>query len=295
MAAAAGLIQLGRGGGCQVGAAQLLDRTISMKLWSRQCMSRTGIRRTRTGARIPQDGTGLSYLGQSIDEGTIVERQEATVGRMRGRILLTAIALFAERGYETCSMRGIASAVGLKAPTLYNYYSSKEALLVEAIEFGMNDFFSYVLRDIDSKPRSECLFEIARRHVDYKLRHRVIARANDRLIDPQFGRMFLAEKDRKHFDKRLDEYRYRIHDLVNEIVGSNEAVDPMFITLSVMNQWDRAAYWYNPKGKRTPEEAVDQMLILTARLLGFVDASSSAKKNKQGKLQARRQITSKLT
>ena len=60
-------------------------------------------------------------------------------------------------------------------------------------------------------------------------------------------------------------------DLVNEIVGSNESVDPMFITLSVMNQWDRAAYWYNPKGKRTPEEAVDQMLILTARLLGLAD------------------------
>jgi hypothetical protein len=120
-------------------------------------------------------------------------------------------------------------------------------------------------------------------------------RANDQLIDPQFGRMFLAEKDRKHLDKRLDEYRYRIHNLVNEIVGSNESVDPMFITLSIMNHWDRAAYWYNPKGKRTPEEAVDQILILTARLLGLVDAPSSEKKNKEGKLQARRQITSKRT
>lgn len=45
-----------------------------------------------------QDGAGLSYLGQAIDEGTIVERQGGFVGRMRGRILLTAIALFAERG-----------------------------------------------------------------------------------------------------------------------------------------------------------------------------------------------------
>jgi hypothetical protein len=98
------------------------------------CMSRAGIRRTRTGARIPQDGTGLSYLGQSIDEGTIVERQEATVGRMRGRILLTAIALFAERGYETCSMRGIASAVGLKAHSLQLLLL--KGLLVEAIELG---------------------------------------------------------------------------------------------------------------------------------------------------------------
>jgi AcrR family transcriptional regulator len=189
-------------------------------------------------------------------------------------------------------MRTIASAVGLKAPTLYNYYSSKEALLVEAIAFGMNDFFSYVLRDIDATPRSERLIEIARRHVDYKIRHRVIARANDRLIDPQFGRMFLPERERKHFDKRLDDYRYRIHDLVNEIVDSDEFVDPMFVTLSVMNQWDRAAYWYNPEGKRTPEEAVDQMLVLTSRLLGLAEMPRNPGKKAKEKLVAKRRTNS---
>jgi AcrR family transcriptional regulator len=244
-------------------------------------MSRKAMKRTRTGARVPNDRAGLSYLGQTIDEGTIVERQEASVGRMRGRILLTAIALFAERGYESCSMRTIASAVRLKAPTLYNYYPSKEALLVEAMEFGMNDFFSYVFHELDQKPRSERLFEIGRRHVDYKIRHRVIARANDRLIDPQFSKMFLSEKDRKHFEKRLDEYRHKIHDLVSEIVGSNGPVDPMFVTLSIMNQWDSAAYWYNPDGMRTPEEAVDQILILSGRLLGLGNICISAKSDKK--------------
>src|SRR5258708_25526424 len=244
-------------------------------------MSRKAMKRTRTGARVPNDRAGLSYLGQAIDEGTIVERQEASVGRMRGRILLTAIALFAERGYESCSMRTIASAVKLKAPTLYNYYPSKEALLVEAIEFGMNDFFAYVSRGLDQKPRSERLFEIGRRHVDYKIHHRVIVRANDRLIDPQFSSMFLSDKDRKHFEKRLDEYRHKIHDLVSEIVGSDGPVDPMFVTLSIMNQWDRAAYWYNPDGKRNPEEAVGQNLILTRALLGRGSICSLAKSDQK--------------
>jgi hypothetical protein len=41
----------------------------------------------------------------------------------------------------------------------------------------------------------------------------------------------------------------------------------MFVTLSIMNQWDRAAYWYNPKGKRSHAEAAEQLLMLTARLL----------------------------
>jgi AcrR family transcriptional regulator len=225
------------------------------------------MKRTRTGALVPSDGAALSYLGQAIDEAAIVELPESSAGRTRIRILLTAIALFAERGYETCSMRAIASAVGLRAPTLYNYYPSKEALLVEAIDFGIDNFFSYVLKDIDQKERGERLFEIARRHVDYKLRHQVIARANDRLIDPQFGKLFLSEDDRSHIGKRLDDYRYKIHDLVTDFVDASDPVNPMFITLSIMNQWDRSAYWYNPKGRLSHAETLEQVLILTRRLL----------------------------
>lgn len=231
-------------------------------------MSRTPMKRTRTGARVPADEATVDYVSQAIDEGAIVEQPDTAAGRMRVRILLTAIALVAERGYETCSMRTIASAVGLRAPTLYNYYPSKEALLVEAIDFGIDNFFSHVLKGIDQRDRSERLFEIARRHVDYKLRHQVIARANDRLIDPQFAKLFLSDKDRKHFERRLDNYRYKIHDLVKDFVGEDAEVDPMFVTLSIMNQWDRAAYWYNPKGKRSRAETLEQLLILTARLLG---------------------------
>ena len=230
-------------------------------------MSRTPMKRTRTGALVPVDEAALNYASQAINEGAVIEQPESAAGKMRIRILLTAIALVAERGYETCSMRTIASAVGLRAPTLYNYYPSKEALLVEAIDFGIDNFFSYILKDIDEKPRSERLFEIARRHIDYKLRHQVISRANDRLIDPQFAKLFLSEKDRKHFGKRLDNYRYKIHDLVKDAVGDHSPVDPMFITLSIMNQWDRAAYWYNPKGKRSHAETLEQLLALTARLL----------------------------
>ena len=234
-------------------------------------MTRTGMRRARTGARVPTDDVGPSYLGQEIEEQVIVARQEPNVGHMQGRILLAAIALFAERGYENCGTLAIASAVGLKAPTIYNYYPSKEALLVAAIEFGMNDFFSYVLHDIDQLPRPRRLLEIARRHIGYKLRHQVIARANDRLIDPQFGKMFLPKESQEKFNARLDQYRYQLHDLVRDFVPADGPVDPMIVTLSIMNHWDRAAYWYNPRGKRSVEEVTEQLLVLTKRMLGLRD------------------------
>lgn len=234
-------------------------------------MAKAETRKTRMGARVPQDGAVPSYLGQAIEEGVIVARQEPNVGEMQGRILLAAIALFAERGYENCGTRAIASAVGLKAPTIYNYFPSKEALLVEAIEFGMNDFFSYVLNDIDQFLPEEQLFEIARRHIVYKIQHRVIARANDKLIDPQFGKMFLPKESQVHFNARLDEYRYKIHGLVASLIGEDGPIDSMIATLSIMNQWDRSAYWYNPAGPRAAEEVVAQMMILTKRMLGLSD------------------------
>ena len=237
-------------------------------------MSQTATRRTRTGALLPFEERFPSYLGQSIEGGTIVDRQEATVGRMRGRVLLASIALFAERGYENCSIRTIAATVGLKAPTIYNYFPSKEAILIEAIEFGMNDFFSFVLEGTDALPAHQKLGGIARRHVSYKIHHRVIARANDRLIDPQFVRIFLPKKYQKIFTQRLDNYRHLIHDLVKTCGSFDGRIDPMIATLSVMNQWDRAAYWYDPKGQISANAVVEQMMLLTSRILGFTMPSA---------------------
>ena len=52
-------------------------------------------------------------------------------GRMKTKekILRAAVRLFSDRGYDKVSMRDIAAAVGIKAASIYNHYSSKEELL----------------------------------------------------------------------------------------------------------------------------------------------------------------------
>lgn len=230
-------------------------------------MAQPKIRRSRNGARLPAEGIGPSYLGENIES----DLQEVSVrtggGTMQSRILVAAIALFAERGYENCNMRSLASSVGLKAPTLYNYYPSKEAVLVEAIRFGMEDFFTYVLHDIDQVPRADRLFEIIHRHSQYKLRHRLISRANDRLIDPQFARMFLSEDVAAQFAERMVSYRHRVQDLVADHIDADDPVSPMVVTLTILNQCDRVAYWYNPEGRFKQEEALQRIAALARRLL----------------------------
>lgn len=44
------------------------------------------------------------------------------------KILLSALELFADRGYEAVTVAQIAEAVGIKAPSLYKHYQSKQAI-----------------------------------------------------------------------------------------------------------------------------------------------------------------------
>lgn len=52
----------------------------------------------------------------------------------RERLRAVAAQLFAERGYVGASMTGIAKRLGLRKPSLYNYYPSKEELFMELLE-----------------------------------------------------------------------------------------------------------------------------------------------------------------
>jgi len=55
------------------------------------------------------------------------------------RILNTALRLFAVRGVENVSMRDIATAVGIKAASIYNHYVNKEQIVDACYDF----FFKY--------------------------------------------------------------------------------------------------------------------------------------------------------
>jgi len=57
----------------------------------------------------------------------------------RGDVRDAALTLFAERGYHGTSMKDIAEAVGMRAPSLYNHVGAKQELLVEIVEATLVD------------------------------------------------------------------------------------------------------------------------------------------------------------
>ena len=65
--------------------------------------------------------------------------EKPALAPMGQRIAETAAALFADRGYDSVSMREIADAVGIKAASLYNHYDDKEDLYRASLEQALSE------------------------------------------------------------------------------------------------------------------------------------------------------------
>ena len=71
------------------------------------------------------------------------------------RLLREAAALFARRGYSGTSMSDIAREVGVRKASLYNYYSSKEDLLMDLLEQSLGSWTEACEQDFDSETNLE--------------------------------------------------------------------------------------------------------------------------------------------
>lgn len=67
----------------------------------------------------------------------------------RARLREAAFALFAEKGYDGASMSQLAERVGIAKPSLYNYYRSKEELLLDLLEEGIRDWSAHCMAPFD--------------------------------------------------------------------------------------------------------------------------------------------------
>jgi AcrR family transcriptional regulator len=66
--------------------------------------------------------------------------------RTAERILDAAEELFAERGYDGASLRDVATRVGVRPPSLYNHFASKDALYAAVLERGIGPLIELLAR-----------------------------------------------------------------------------------------------------------------------------------------------------
>jgi len=172
-------------------------------------------------------------------------------------IYRAAIRLFGERGYPSTSMRDISSAVGVLPGSLYTHITSKQALLLQIVENGIQKYLDAV-RPLatTAEPADIRLREAIKAHVK-------VAGDNIQLSLVTFHQW-------KHLD---DETRRRVVGLRNTyqayfsriIEDGIEAgilrpmVHPSLAVLAVLGMLNWVPEWFSPSGPATADEVGDHL------------------------------------
>ena len=61
---------------------------------------------------------------------------------IRSRILLSALSLFARRGYAASSTKELAKSAGIAEGTLFRHFENKKAILIEIVTQGWIDILT---------------------------------------------------------------------------------------------------------------------------------------------------------
>ncbi|MGV1048829.1 MAG: TetR/AcrR family transcriptional regulator [Solirubrobacterales bacterium] len=183
----------------------------------------------------------------------------------RQRVLEAAIRLFADRGFDACTMRDLGREVGVKAPAIYNYYDSKEHILAAASRDALRRFFTAVIGPLAEDPEEERLERVVRRWVAFQIEEREIARANDAMIDTGALKRLLPKKEWKEIASSLRHLLALMSVLLDVPPGTN----PHLLVGSIAAVCDRSWHWRHGEYGLSQEEVADQVWLLCQRMTGL--------------------------
>ena len=152
------------------------------------------------------------------------------------KILDKALELFSTQGYDSVSVGELAKAVGIKAPSLYNHFSSKQAIFdaimestaaqYEADTDQINIHVQNAAQDIPvfTEITADALFEKVRQIFEYSLHNETISRFRRMMTIEQFRSPELAALYSRRYVERVLDYHagiFRALIAAGEITAEN--------------------------------------------------------------------------
>jgi AcrR family transcriptional regulator len=158
-----------------------------------------------------------------------------------------AARVFYEKGYDGASMQDIAEAVGLTKAGLYHHVGSKDRLLFEIMNYGMDILDENVLQKVKdiSDPR-EKLRQTIIGHID------LIVRARDLEITVILHEnRSLKGALRKKINLRKRKYIEYLEDLITQVqsqAGGEALISPRLAAFAILGAVNWLYQWYRPEG-----------------------------------------------
>ncbi|MFF9476647.1 TetR/AcrR family transcriptional regulator [Streptomyces roseolus] len=201
---------------------------------------------------------------EQTPEGEDVPWGEVTPEAAR-RLLVAAVEAFAERGYHATTTRDIAGRAGMSPAALYIHYKTKEELLHRISRIG-HDKALEILRAAESGggAASERLADAVRSFVRWHAEHHTTARVVQYELDA------LGPEHRAEIVELRRETDASVRRIIEQGVAAGEfdQADVAGTTVAVLSLCIDVARWFNPEGRRTPDEVGALYADLVLRMVG---------------------------
>lgn len=201
------------------------------------------------GSPAPDDALKRSASLWKTAESREREREEK-----RMAVLLAAAEMFLERGSHRVTMTDIADQLGITKPALYNYFTSKDAILFEC--FRQSNLVIVGQLDVLEQAAGDGLTQL-----------RAFIRAYTRLIAVDYGAVMIRLEDRELPDPLREEvrgYKRAIDARVRAIVakgiedGSILPCDIKIATFAILGALNWIGQWFRRDGPASVEQVGDE-------------------------------------
>jgi len=178
---------------------------------------------------------------------------EEELDRRRHEIFGASVHLFLNKGFRETSMREIADAAGMGKSTLYDYFKTKDEILLWGVEDQILDLTSATQKIIDQpNPALERLQKIMKNHLEYLVANKEF------YLKLSFEVQRLAIESQKQIQEKRHLYQDLIRSLIAEGIqeGAFRPVDPLLVSRTLITVLTPAVYTSRPTG--TPQEMLNE-------------------------------------
>jgi AcrR family transcriptional regulator len=177
----------------------------------------------------------------------VVEHQ----GNSRQSILAHAARLFREQGYAATTLRAVASKAGITAASVYYHFTSKDEIVIEILNRGVQAVHAEVRKEVDAlgpAPGERALLRAAvTAHLRSLLELHDFTSANTRI----FGQVDSAVREAALGARR--EYEAYWQDLLRKVTSADPAKISLLLLL-LLGAMNGALEWYRPEGPQSVED-----------------------------------------
>ena len=178
-------------------------------------------------------------------------------GTRKDVIIQKAAMLFKTKSYTAASMRELAEALGVEAPSLYNHIGSKSELL-QAICFKAGQSFIKQVNEIESKP------------ISITLKIEATIRFHIQMMLENFDEVYVANHEWRHLKEPYlsdflnirRSYEKSLVTLVEHGIEQNEIkpINPYVAVLTILSAVRGLEFWQRNKKNVSPQVLEDDMV-----------------------------------